>query len=449
MGTHRGVEIRADLEVGQRLQLVLTARMEQRLRLLQAPVTELAEILAEALNGNPFLEVEEEGMAAAPEDPAEDGVLEGDASPDPSGPCAPTFPPAVARVQWRDRVLSQLRLGAGDAGDRAIAEYILGNLDDRGYLAGGVVEVALALGVPPPAVEAVRQRLMRLDPVGLGALDLRECLWVQLELRGEGDSLAARVVREGLEDLARCYLARLAARLGATPEAVRQAAARIRDLCPCPRRLIEQESAPPVFPDLRVERIAGRYEVFPEEGPLPRLRLVQPPAMRPGRGSEGLARFIRTRSARARWLIEGLAARRRTLVGVMRLIVEEQQGFFDHGVHRLKPLIYRQLADRLGVHESTVARAVRGKYVQTPGGIYPLRFFFSKGLAGAAGLVSTPASVRARVRELIASEAPARPLTDEDLARMLRVEGVRISRRTVAKYRDQMRIAKASYRRQA
>lgn len=445
------MEIHADLEVGQRQQLVLTARMEQRLRLLQAPITELVEILSEAACGNPFLELDEEmsdpGAEERPgEEESEDPLDEGAA--EPRG-CDWSRPGASPPPDWREQVLAQARLGSLEENERRVAEYILGSLDEHGWLPGGAAEVASALGADPLVVEIVRRRVMRVEPGGLAATGLIECLAVQLELRGAADSLAGRLVAEGLPDLARRRYRRLAARLGASPDAIRRAAAVVRGLCPCPRRAIEIDRAPAVYPDLRVERVGERYEVFIEEGLLPRLRLVPPPAMGAGRRSEGLAAFVRSGTARARWLLEGVSARRATLTEVMKLVVEEQAAFFDHGVHRLKPLIYRQLADRLGVHESTVARAVRGKYVQTPRGVLPLRFFFAKGLSGSAGRGRTPASVRARLREMIATETAARPLTDEDLARMLRVEGVRVSRRTVAKYRDSMRIAKASYRRQA
>jgi RNA polymerase sigma-54 factor len=438
------VEIYTELEVGQRLQLMLTARMEQRLRLLQAPLTELAGIVLEAMSTNPFLE-EDEGPPADPpgEDELGDGLDSGC-----SGAQALSLVPIVARPDWREQVLAQWRVAGGQENESAIAEYILGSLDDWGYLPEGAAAAAGALGLPVAAVEAVRQRLMRLEPPGLGAVGLRECLTVQLEMQGQGGSLAARIVAVGLDDLARRRYAVLARKLAASPGAVRRAAAAVRRLQPSPRRLIEPDSARPIYPDLRVERTSGGYEVVAEEGLLPRLRFV-PPAMRLTRAGGELGRFVRGRTAGARWLLEGLAARRRTLVSVMRLIVEEQREFFDGGIHRLKPLIYRQLSGRLGVHESTIARAVRDKYVQTPRGIFPLRFFFSKGLAGVSGPGGTAASVRARVRELIEGEKSARPLTDEDLTRMLRLEGVRVSRRTVAKYRDQMRIAKASYRRKA
>lgn len=449
------MELHTDLEVGQRLQLILTARMEQRLRLLQAPVTELAGIIVEAMLGNPFLEEDAEApgpAGAATGEPASEPFEEaadagGGERPEPSA-WVPSHPPAVASPDWREQVLAQLRLTGGRENEALIAEYILGSLDERGYLPGGAGSASQALGLPLADVESVRQRLMRLEPPGLGAADLRECLAVQLAMQGQSGSLAARIVAEGLDALAGRRYRVLAQRLAASPQAVRSAAATVRRLQPCPRRLIESDCARPIYPDLRVERIAERYEVLAEDALLPRLRFV-PPSARLAGGTEEVVLFARARTAEARWLLEGLAARRRTLVAVMKLIVEEQRAFFDHGVHRLKPLIYRQLAGRLGVHESTIARAVRGKYVQTPRGVFSLRFFFAKGLVGTVGAGRPPASVRARVRELIEGENAARPLTDEGLARMLRLEGVRVSRRTVAKYRDQMRIAKASYRRKA
>jgi RNA polymerase sigma-54 factor len=450
------MEIQAGVEVSQRTQLVMTARMQQSLSVLQAAGIELAAVLREALNTNPFLEEEfpEEPLPLTGESPdgEQDGALSA-AVPavapwgreDRSRPALPV----AAHEPWQERLVRQLRLRRGGERDAALAEYLLGCLDERGYLALSVAEIARGTGVRPERLEAVRQLVLRLDPPGLAALDLRECLMVQLQVCGEEGSLACRIVAGGLPDLARQRFDRLARSLEASREEVLAAARRIRRLWPHPRRLAEPTGAQPVYPDLRVERIDGRLEVLLNDRHLPRVRFAPPGSALLRRRDAQLRAFIADRLARARWLLASLDARRRTLLGLMRLIVEEQWGFFEKGAGALRPLGYRQLANRMGLHESTVARAVRGKYVQTPRGVFPLRFFFAKGLPTAEGDSRSPVGVRLRLRELIAAEDAARPLTDEELRRLLRRDGVCISRRTVAKYRDAMRIPKAAFRRRS
>ena len=455
------MEIQTGLEVGQRTQLVMTQRMQQSLRVLQAPSAELAELLNEALSTNPFLEEDGEDAGVGEDvgsgEDAGSGDPEGQAEDEPRDlATAPwgrevrtwEMRPAVARESWRAPLLRQVRLQPGGERDARIAEYLLGCVDARGYLAIPPEEIARCLGVPVARVEEVRGRVLHLEPAGLAARDLSECLRAQLAVRGEEGGLAWRLVAKGLPDVARRRFRRLAERLGVTEEEVRAAAQRIRELWPHPRLLTERSPIQPIYPDLLVVRVEDSYEVLLNDRIVPRLRLCPPHAALLRRADAAVSAFVGERMARARWLLGSLDARRRTLVGLMRLIVTEQRGFLERGVRSLRPLTYRQLADRMGLHESTVARAVRGKYVQTPRGVFPLRFFFSKGLRTLWGEACSPVGIRARVRELIAAEDRAVPLGDERLASILRREGVRISRRTVAKYRDQMRIPKASYRRE-
>ena len=440
------VDINSGLELAQKTQLILSARMQQSLKMLQAPAPELAKLLREALLGNPLLEEE------VPEDPESAELRHRE--------CAPTadyrapwgrergsagFDPQQAdSVCWRAEVLRQVRLHPEGSMAGPVAEYLLGCLDDRGYLGLAMTEIAKALGQPVARIARVRELLMRLEPPGLGARNLEECLIAQLVARDAGQSLAAQVVRGHLADLARQRWTAIAEQLGTTVTAVQAAAAEIRALWPHPRPLIEAGGGEAIYPDLSIRWIAGRLEVLVHDRLLPRLRIA--PLQRQIADDPRARAFLADRLTRARWLMSGLAARRRTLIRLTRLVSEHQHAFFEHGIRHLKPLAYRQMADILELHESTVARAVRGKYVQTPRGLFPLRFFFSKGLPHADGGERAPASLKAQMRELIAAEAGAQPLSDKEIARILRYDGTRISRRTVAKYRDQMRIPRASFR---
>jgi len=455
------------LGLGPRTQLVLTPQMRQALQILQAPQTELAALLRHLLSENVCLEEETAGGRQG-------GIPRTGASSPPAGAGQPSWlrragrratcrPPAGGRrsIDWRERMaripapvedgraalLRQLRLQGASAAEVAIAEYLLGCLDARGYLALPVELLAADLARPVGEVEAVRQRLLALEPPGVAARGLAECLLAQLQASGEAQGLAARLLAEDLRLLAARRYGRLATRLGTTSRAVAAAAERIRRLAPRPLSGLGGPGAPPILPDLRIDEIAGGYEVSLEEYFIPRLRLAAPPAGVRRQSQAGA--FLRVQRSQARWLLGSLAARRRTLMRLARLITLEQQGFLRHGVTALRPLSYREGAARLGLHESTVARAVRGKYVQTPRGIYALRFFFDRGLGGGGASAPTRAAVAARIRALVSGEPPEAPFSDAELARRLRREGVQMARRTVAKYRDRMDIPRAAFRKRA
>ncbi len=429
------MDLQPGLDVSQRAHMVLTQRMRQSLRILQTAGMELTELVREAVLDNPFLEEE------APELPGGSGRALA------SGDEDAAAPPAVASTPWQQRLIEQVRLQPGGAGLEREIEYLVGCLDGRGYLGVSVIAIARALRVPRARIERARQVLLEADPPGLGARNLRECLLAQLRAAGDGQGLAARIIRLSLRDLAARRHGRLASRLDVSEAEVRVAADRIRLLVPAPRALIDAGDCPPIYPDLRIEEVDGRLEVFGNERIFPSFRFRPPPAsLLEACGREGRA-FIHDRIVRARWLLGSLDARRRTLLRLGRLIVEEQRGFFEQGVENLKPMGYRHLAVRIGLHESTVARAVRDKYVQTPRGLFPLRFFFAKGLRGPGGEEKVPVFACSRIRELVRLEDRSRPLTDREMTQRLRRDGVCVSRRTVAKYRDKMRIPRSALRR--
>jgi RNA polymerase sigma-54 factor len=343
-------------------------------------------------------------------------------------------------------LLSQWRLRSADPEEARIAEYLLGCLDERGYLGLPVSEAAAGLGVDRARVEAVRRGLLECEPAGVAATGLVECLLAQLREAGEGESLAARLVAGDLDRVARRRFADLAERHRVSREAVREAVRRIRKLWPHPAVRLPGERVAPVVPDLLVEAVGEGFEVFLNDRAVPQVRIVPPGSVLMDRADAATRAFVGERMAQARWLIGSLTARQRTLVRLMRRIVAEQGGFFRRGVDGLQPLGYRELGAALGLHESTIARAVRGKHVQTPRGVLPLRFFFSSGLACAGGERRAAAAVAARIRALIEQE-PGDPLSDEVLTQRLQAEGLRIARRTVAKYRDRLGIPRACCRR--
>ena len=468
--------LRAEIALAPRAQIVLTQEMRLALGVLQATANELRAILHEAWCSNPFLELDvpsDADLSAVPQDAGglneRHGMTddargtEGDGASDwDEGAGADLATVATAargwedsawteripdeRETWQERMLTQFRLAEREPLRARIAEYIFGCLDAGGYLRVPLAELAAAIGAAAGQVESVRQAILALDPPGLAARDLRECLGAQLARAGGRESLAARIVARDLELLARRRFEEIAARERTSVEAVRRAAREIRALQPHPAAALERHGAEPVVPDIVVEQVGAEYEVLINDRHLPGLRVLPPGSELLGAGDAETRAFASEHFARARWLAGSLEARRRTLIALTRRLLEEQRGFFDEGVSGLRPLGYRRMAALLGLHESTVARAVRGKVVQTPRGVFPLRFFFTHGLSADPGDVWTPAAVARRIRELIAAESPAARLSDEALARRLRGEGVRIARRTVAKYRDRMGISRALYR---
>ncbi len=457
------MEIRAELEVSGRQQLVLSRQMQQSLAILQAPVAELSAQMREVLAEHPFLDsdpapaegalVDGQTAAEGPREASEEASPgDGDVPVEPWGQERRGYGerPRKASASWRWDLLQQYRLQTEVADGAGIAEYLIGCLDGRGYLAVSVAKIARELSVARRSVEDVRQVILRLCPVGVGARDVTECLLVQLEERGEADPLTRRLLKKGLLPLlAQRNFELMARKLGATVEDVQRSAERIARMTPRPLRGVPATQAHSILPDLTVVEAGDSWEVMANEEHLPAVRLVPPPPALLHSRQNATRAFVHRHMSSARWFLGSLAARRRTLVGLMRLIVEEQAAFFREGSSGLKPLVYRHVAGRLGLHESTIARAVRGKYVQTPRGLFPLRFFFSKGLPAVAGMDRSPAYIRQRIVELIGDEPPRAPLTDQDLTTALLAEGILISRRTVAKYRDQLRIPKASFRRGA
>ncbi|MCK4415387.1 MAG: RNA polymerase factor sigma-54 [Candidatus Eisenbacteria sp.] len=459
--------LRTDLVVAPRGQLILTPQMRLALEILQAPTIELGYRMRAAVTENPFLE-EDSGGEFPPgevgERPASGDALGRDRSEHGAASAGEDLGAVASRRwewddsnwvdripdgkgAWQEKILRQYRLRERSSERIGIAEVLLGGLDERGYLAMPVEEIARLAGTRPARVESVRRELLQLDPAGIGARDLGECLAAQLAERGSAGGLAARIARRDLGLLARRRYARIARRYRVTVAEVERAGEQIRELHPCPAGLIQRKEVQAIYPDLVVEKVAGTYEVLMNDRFLPQVRLVPPGGAVTRARDPEVRGFVAEHLTRARWLLGSLDARRRTLVRLMRLVIEEQREYFERGVSALHPLSYQRMAARMGLHESTVARAVRGKYVQTPRGLLPLRYFFASGVPALRGDPWTPAAIEDRIRRLVAHESRTAPLSDQALTQRLRGEGPRIARRTVAKYRDRLGIPKAAYRR--
>ena len=428
-------------------QLAMTPQMRQAIRLLQLSTHELRVELHQLVESNYMLEMEEEppreewgGGADRPYERRDTDSL-----PEPEETLR-------ARLFW------QLNAARFSDEDRLIGAVIIDSIDERGYLECSMDELLdalehLGLGAEPGEVEAVLERVQRFEPPGVAARSLSECLLRQLEESAAGAphrDLAMRIARHHLETLARNDLTGLVRRLDTTREELEGALALLRTLEPRPGAGYPGSPTEYVTPDLRVFRAAGRWRVELNPDAVPRLRInsVYAELVRHrDQGSENLS--LRRHLSEARWLVKCLANRAETLLRVARAIVRRQSKFLERGEEGMQPLVRREIASELDLHESTVSRVTSRKYVQTPRGVFELKYFFSNQVATANGGSASATAVRARLRKIIEEEEPGRPWSDQRLASDLEQAGFRVARRTVAKYRESMGIPPSNERRRS
>ena len=426
-------------------QLAVTPQMRQAIRLLQLSTHELRAELHQLVESNYMLELDEE--------PPRD-EWEGGADRPPEGRDTDSLPEPEETL--RDRLFWQLNAARFSDEDHLIGAVIIDSIDERGYLECSMDDLLdalehLGLDARAEDVEAVLARVQRFEPPGVAARSLSECLLRQLEESAAGAphrDLAMRIARLYLEALARHDLAGLVRRLDTTREELEGALALLRTLEPRPGAGYPGAPTEYVTPDLRVLRGAGgwRVELNPDAAPRLRVNSVYAELVRRGdHGSENLS--LRQHLSEARWLVKCLANRAETLLRVARAIVRRQSNFLEHGEEGMQPLVRREIASELVLHESTVSRVTSRKYIQTPRGVFELKYFFSNQVATANGGSASATAVRARLRKIIEEEEPGRPWSDQRLASDLERAGFRVARRTVAKYRESMGIPPSNERR--
>lgn len=406
-------------------------------------------------------------------------------------------PVSVESRDLADHLRDQLQMLNLPARQRLLCEEIIGNINDDGYL-GCDAEVILAsanhwllsnnpalrpkfdpedhdpfdlededdeelaptnghaAGLPagvtiftPEEFDAALKVVQALDPAGIAARSLQECLLLQLKDIGDSTSLSYRIVEQAFPDLIAHRWNDLARRFGVEPREAQTAADALGRLDPKPGLKYADRAEAYVTPDLIVDRIEGRYQVFLNDTGVPRLRLsraYQDIARQKGGMTQENKDFIASRMNSATWMVQAIEQRRQTMLKVMNFIVDRQREFFEKGVEYLKPLTLREVAEVISMHESTVSRVTNEKYVQTPRGVLPLKFFFSSALSTASGEDASARSIRAKLEKMVAEEKPAKPLTDQQIVHLFEEQGIQIARRTVAKYRDQLGILPARMR---
>jgi RNA polymerase sigma-54 factor len=474
-----------------RQELKINPRLYQAMDLLYMPLLDLQQHLKQELLNNPFLDLveaeeEEEDQEGEAEEPAqaeteddrtgeidwEEILLDGF---DTAGGRREEHeekeyfePVTVATRDLSDHLRDQVSLLELTPRETLLADEFIGNINDDGYLACGIEDIVRALNevVTRAAEDAGRdtedlplyteeegQKMLAtvqsLDPPGVGAQDLRECLLLQLKEAGLEQSVPYRLVRDCFEELINHRWSEISKRFGISAGDVQKAADEIAKLDPKPGLQYGSRDDNYIIPDLIVEKIDDRYHVFLNDANLPRLKL--------SRAYQEIARdkkkfdgenkeFISNKLNSANWMIQAIEQRRQTMLKVMNYIVDRQRDFFEKGVQHLKPLTLREVAEVISMHESTVSRVTNEKFVQTPRGVLPLKFFFSSGLSTTAGEDVSARGIKAQIEKLVADEDPKHPLTDQAIVNILKESGVQIARRTVAKYRDQLGVLSARMR---
>ena len=448
----------------------MTPQLQQAIRLLQLPVMELQTQIEDALEQNIMLEAEEPAPSETQQETAsseteteEERTTEepdwdevqrtGPSDSGRSGDSGQTFEHADRTEETlRDHLLWQLELENLDSRTTAIGQAIIDAINDDGYVNDALDEIRATLAPDVLAtvdeIEAVLAIVQNFDPVGVAARSVSECVMLQLNQLDKatpGLALAGQIANEHLELVADHQYAQLRRLLQSTEDEMDEALALVRACHPRPGAAIYAPAAEYVVPDVFVRKIDGDWVVELNGALAPRLKVNDLYAGSLGRGGEYDA--LKVQLQEARWLIRSLEIRNDTLLRVAQTIVQRQTDFLDHGEEYMRPMVLRDIAETIEMHESTVSRVTTNKYMHTPRGIFEFKYFFSSHLSSESGEDQSSTSVRAKIRKLINTENPAKPLSDSKITNLLKEEGISVARRTVAKYREAMNIPSSSERR--
>jgi RNA polymerase sigma-54 factor len=462
------------------LQQVLSPQLQQSLLILQTPLLELRNLVQQEMETNPVLE-------ELPDEPSSDA--QGEAEPSDGDNFKDEFEKlASLDEEWRDymtqsassgadgfrrsreakdkrqfffdsialqetlqqNLLGQLNQSALDASDRKAAELIIGNIDDNGFLQSTPEEMALNSGITKEDFERMLALIQSFYPPGVGARGLRECLLIQLKREEKEDSLEYKIVSEYMEDLGRRRFPEIARRMGISVEDVQTAAENIGRLNPRPGQVFAAAPQNYVLPDVTVEKVNGEYQISLNDEQIPHLRIsnLYKDIIASGNTQSGeVKNYIRDKIRSGKFLIRSIHQRQQTISNIAQQIVARQRDFLEHGPSHLKPMTMAEVADAVGVHETTVSRAVSGKYLATPQGTFEMKYFFTPGYQTATGESLSNTSVKEAILDLVKREDGNAPLSDSEIVEILSERGIPIARRTVAKYRTELNILPSHMRR--
>jgi len=456
------------------LQQVLAPQLQQSLLILQAPLLELRNLVQQEMETNPVLEE----LPNEPESPASTDAAAADQEfkeefdklakldeewrdymAQSSGYSARSqedeekrqffFDSIVTQETLQQHLMSQLNQQVLNANDRKTAELIIGNIDDNGFLQTTPEEMALNTGIPQEDFEHMLTLVQSFYPPGVGARDLQECLLIQLKRAGKGNGLEYKIIAEHMQDLGKRRFPEIARRMGVTVEQVQKCANNIAQLEPRPGAIFAEAPKNYVLPDVTVEKINGEYQIILNGEQIPHLRIsntYKDIMAKEGNGNE-VKDYIRDKIRSGKFLIKSIHQRQQTISNIAHQIVSRQREFFEHGSSQLKPMTMVQIADAVGVHETTVSRAISGKYMATPQGVYEMKYFFTPGYQTSSGESMSNTSVKEAILDLVKNEDGNAPLSDKEIVEILSKRGIPIARRTVAKYRTELNILPSNMRR--
>jgi RNA polymerase sigma-54 factor len=457
---------------GMGLQQVLAPQLQQSLQILQAPTLELKNIVQQELQINPVLE-EDPSLHEADDRSSDEAEFQEEFE-------------KLAKLdeEWRDymaqnvsysarsqedeerrqffldslanqetlqqHLLDQLNTADIDAKKRKAAELLIGNIDDIGFLSAPPDEIANLSGTPLEDLQQVLELVQTFHPVGVGARNLKDCLLIQLRRLGKAQSLEYQIVDQYLDDLGRKRYPDIARRLGVTVDQVQKAANFIATLDPKPGQIFSPEPNSYVLPDVVVEKVGDEYVVSLTGDQIPHLRINKTyrDLMTQSRNGGEVRDYIREKIRSGKFLIKSIHQRQQTILNIAIEIVKRQRDFLDHGTASLKPMTMVQIADAVGVHETTVSRAISGKYIATPQGVVEMKFFFTPGYQTNDGVALSNTSVKETIGDLVRNEDSRMPLSDKEIVEILSERGIPIARRTVAKYRAELNILPSNLRKQ-
>ena len=457
------------------LQQVLAPQLQQSLLILQAPLLELRNLVQQEMETNPVLEElssevgsetadeaktsseeefkEEFDQLAKLDDEWRDYMAQSSSY---SGRSQEDeekrqfFLDSIATQETlQQHLMGQLNQTVLDGNDRKTAEVIIGNIDDSGFLQSSPEDMSMNTGIPQEDFENMLTLIQSFYPPGVGARDLRECLLIQLKREGKGASLEYKIINEYMQDLGKRRFPEIARRMGISVEQVQKCANNIAQLDPRPGQIFAESPQNYVLPDVTVEKIDGEYQVILNGEQIPHLRIsntYKDIMAGDGNGSD-VKDYIRDKIRSGKFLIKSIHQRQQTISNIAHQIVSRQREFLDHGSAHLKPMTMVQIADAVGVHETTVSRAISGKYMSTPHGVFEMKYFFTPGYQTATGEAMSNTSVKEAILDLVKNEDGNTPLSDKEIVEILSDRGIPIARRTVAKYRTELNILPSNMRR--
>jgi RNA polymerase sigma-54 factor len=454
------------------MQQVLAPQLQQSLQILQAPALELRNIVQQELQTNPVLE-EEPGASESEERSKDDSEFQEEferlakldeewrdymaqnvsyssRNPEDEERRQFFFDSIASQETLQQHLWEQLNMADVTQSERKAAELIIGNIDDLGFLQTSLEEMADNTGQSVEELQKMLSLIQSFHPVGVGARDLRECLLIQLHRLGKEDSLEYQIVDKHLEDLGRKRLPEVARRLVVTVEQVQRAANFISTLDPKPGQIFTPDPNSYVLPDVSVDKVGDDYAVSLNGDQIPHLRISKTykDLMAHGTNGTDVRDYIREKIRSGKFLIKSIHQRQQTVSNIANEIVKRQHEFLEKGTAFLKPMTMVQIAEAVGVHETTVSRAISGKYMATPQGVFEMKYFFTPGYQTADGASLSNTSVKEAISDLVRNEDPRNPLSDKEIVEILSDRGIPIARRTVAKYRAELNILPSNLRKQ-